>query len=187
MTAVETAPTPVHELLARFVHPTHAVLKHPTIVHAYRGDCTESNERRLRATLGEAAYASLHYDTIACDGRVMVILPRCRAAGAVEAPFGFRTLTAEHHWALTEVDEKSPEVVRARPETVQRVPVEIARELFALPGLEFVDVHEVTYWVHGNGPAKRKKKPAPQDVVYFRFTGGMGVVLTVAASGGRTS
>lgn len=185
MIAVETTPVPVYELLARFVLPAHPLLKSPVIVHNYRGDCTETGDRRLRAMLG-TAYESLHFDTVACDGRAVIYLPRFRAPGAVEVDhwqqptFG---LTAPHHWAMSQVDERSPEVTRARPATVQRVPVEIARDLHALPELEFVDVRDVHFWSHGNGPAKKKKKPAPQDVVYFRFAGGYGVVLPRALGG----
>lgn len=184
MTAVETAPVPVYELLARFVLPAHPLLKSPIIVHNYRGDYTETGDRRLRAMLG-AAYESLHFDTVACDGRAVVYLPRFRAPGAVEIESGHRPtfgLTGPHHWAMSQVDERSPEVTRARPATVQRVPVEIARDLHALPELEFVDVRDVHFTEYGNRPRK-KKKPAPQDVVYFRFAGGYGVVLPRALGG----
>ena len=184
MSAVDSAPAPVHELLARFVLPTHAILKDVIVVENYRGDFTESGDRRLRTMLGEK-YDSLHFDTVACDGRVVIYLPRFKLPGAtairhVHAP---QILTAPHHWALTQVDERSPEVTHASAATIQRVPVEISRDLHALPELEFVDVRDVHFWVHGNGPAKKKKKPAPRDVVYFRFAGGYGVVLARALGG----
>lgn len=172
MTTIET---PVHELLAQFTNPDHPVMKDVLVTDHYRGDCTETGERRLRAMLG-AAYDSLHHDTVACNGRVVLFLPRFKAPGGVDAPHGFHLLTAPHHWALAQVEEKDPEVTRARPATIQRVPLETARQLHVLPGLEFVEVRNVHFWVHGNGPAKRKKQPAPSDVVYFRFTGGYGVV-----------
>lgn len=164
----------VHELVARFVQSSHPVMKDLLVIRSYRGDGTETGERRLRAMMG-AKYDSLHCDTVACNGRVVVVLPRFKAPGAVDAPFSFRLLTAEHHWALSEVDEKSPEVTHARPETVQRVPVEISQELHAFPDFEFVEVRNVNYWESGR-TTKRKKKAAPKDVVYFRFTGGYGVV-----------
>jgi hypothetical protein len=166
---------PIHELLARFTHPEHGILKDVLVMNNYRGDCTETGDRRLRAMLG-AAYDSLHYDTVASNGRVVLFLPRCKAPNAVPAPDGWRMLTAEHHWALSQVDEKHPEVTRASAATIQRVPVEIARQLHDLPELEFVEVPRVYYWLHAGGPAKRKSKPAPDNVVYFRFLGGYGVV-----------
>lgn len=166
---------PVHELLANFTSPGHPTMKDVLIVDHYRGDCTETGERRLRAMLGEA-YDSLHHDTLACTGGVVLILPRFKAPNAVPAPVGFHLLKADHHWALAEVDEKSPEVTRASAATIQRVPVEVARKLHELPDLEFVEVARVHYWESGRGPAKRKSRPAPSNVVYFRFTGGYGVV-----------
>lgn len=172
-TTIEAPAT--HELLARFTNPSHAVMKDVLVTNNYRGDCTETGERRLRAMLG-AAYDSLHHDTVACSGRIVVIMPRFKAPGAVEAPCGFHLLTAPHYWALGEIDEKSPEVSKAKPSTVQRVPIDIAQQLYALPGFEFVEVKNVNFWEHANGPAKRKKRPAPADVVYFRFNGGYGVV-----------
>ena len=184
MIAVEATPATVHELLARFVLPSHAVLRDVIVVENYRGDCTETGDRRLRAMLG-AAYESLHFDTVACDGRVVIYLPRFKAPGAVAIESGHRPtfgLSGPHHWAMAQVDERSPEVSRARPATVQRVPVEIARDLHALPELEFVDVRDVHFTEYGNR-VKKKKKPAPQDVVYFRFAGGYGVVLARALGG----
>lgn len=172
MSTLETLP--VHELLTHFTKPDHEKLKNIVIMRNYRGDATETGERRLRAMLGDK-YDSLHHDTVACNGRVIVVLPRTKAPNAIEEPFGFRLLTAEHWWALAQVDEHSPEVTHARSATITRVPVDIAQQLHILPDLEFVDVKDVHYTEYGN-KVRRKKKPAPQDVVYFRFTGGYGVV-----------
>lgn len=171
------------DILAKFVNPSHPVYKDVLTVDSYRGDCTETGDRRLKAMLGEKAYASLHYDTIACDGRILVIVPRSRLEGAKPAPFGLHTLTAAHHWALSQVDERSPEVVHASSATIQRVPVEVAQKLHALPCIEFVEVRYVHFWEHGNGKTKKKRKPAPQDVVYFRFEGGYGVVAAASEEG----
>ena len=164
------------DILTNFVNRGHPVYKDVLVVDSYRGDCTETGERRLRTMLGDVAYASLHYDTIACDGRILVVIPRCKLDGATPAPLGLRTLTAAHHWAMSLVDERSPEVKHASTATIQRVPVEVAQKLHALPDIEFVDVGYVSFWEHGNGKPKKKRKPAPQDVIYFRFRGGYGVV-----------
>lgn len=185
MSAVATVP--VHELLARFVLPSHPVCKDVFVMFHYRGDGTETGARRMRAILGEA-YETLHCDTVACDGRVVLIIPRFKAPGAVEINNGDipNFFPAPTYWALSQVDERSPEVTHARASTIQRVPVDVARDLHLLPELEFVDVKDVHFVEHGNGPAKKRKKPAPQDVVYFRFAGGYGAVLARALNGGAS-
>jgi hypothetical protein len=169
------------EQLRPFVKPDHHLLKDVLAMWNYRGDGTETGARRMRAIIGEQAFESLYWDTVACSGRVLVVVPRCKAPGTVEAPRGMGLLSAPHWWALTQVEEKHPDVTHARPETIQRVPVEIAQQLHALPDLEFVDVKDVHFWESGRGPSKKRKKAAPQDVVYFRFAFGYGCV---AAAGG---
>lgn len=164
------------ELFGAFVHPNRQPINRILAVQNYRGNATETGARRMRAILGPEAYEHLHWDTLATDGRVALWIPRYRCPDAQEAPPGFRLLTARHHWALSEIDEVSPEVSRASAKDIQRVPIETAQRLYSLPGLEFVRVRYVHFFEYGSGQPKRKREPAPADVVYFRFAGGYGVV-----------
>lgn len=142
---------------------------------AYRGDGTETGDRHLRSLLSEDAYEHHHWDTVACNRGVLVVVPRWKSSperGRIPSP------GAEYWWAMKMVADKEPEAeAKIRPantiETAFVVP-ETQELLAELPGLEYMHISKVSYF----STSKRGKqwKRAPQDAMFFRFAAGYGMV-----------
>ncbi len=160
------------ELLQRFTCPGHEDFRNVLRVWHYRGDLTETGDRRLEEKLGPEAYEDYHWDAMACTGELLVIVPRWK----VEAEKESRGpgLKAEYYWALGEIDRGNLEV-RPCPG-----PIELSEEseslVTLLPGFEWVMAPWVYYFEYSSRKGKvRKVRSAPLDMAYFRFDGGYGL------------
>lgn len=172
-----TIPHPVDiEILKRFTTTERPEFSSVLAVEHYRGDLTQSGDDRMRRAMGEEKYAHFHWDTIACTGGIIVIVPRYKHPEAVEKR-RLGLLPAEYHWCFSQIDQDEdcgPAGARVLSRIVSDSKAKLEKEL---PGLEFIKLVKVNYWHHaGRGPAKRKSQRPPNDVAFFKFTGGVGCV-----------
>lgn len=165
-----------YEVLKRFTNPDRPEFAVVMAVEHYRGDLTQSGDDRLRTEMGEEKYAHYHWDTVACTGGIMVVVPRFKHPIAVAKSRGVG-LPAEYHWCLSQV-EKGEDCGPAGARILSRIVPETKTRLETeLPGFEFIEVVKVNFWHHaGRGSAKRKSQRPPSDVAFFKFTGGVGCV-----------
>ena len=158
------------EVLREFCHPEKAQLKDISVTYTYRGDLTETEARKTRAAIGEEAYAHLHYNTIVSDGQVLLYIPRYSHPLGKKHSF---SPPASWYWTFGEIED-GREVTPATKREIKRVPANIQEKLSGhLEGVEFVKVRHLNIYCDGK---PRKEKP-PQDVLFFRFTGGLGVAI----------
>lgn len=170
------------ELLSKFTKtgdPTHGVVHQ---AWAYRGDCTESGDRRLKSALGEEAYEHHHWDAVACNGGVIVVVPRWKFGPETRNSPG---LPAEYYWAMKAISNPDPEEgagIRActKKEIAAVVP-ETQALLAELPGLEFMHISKVSFYSTGKHGKQWRK--APKDVRFFRFAAGYGCVAIAPEAG----
>lgn len=154
------------------------------LVKNYRGDLTETGEQRLRSALGEEEYSHLHWDTAATNGEVLVIVPRWKSK---EVTGGWHTWLggrAEDRWAMDQMEDPSPDekcgIRPCRKKEIEQVSA-AARELIAeLPGVEYMMVRRVSFY--STSRSGKRWMPAPQDVRYFRFAAGYGLVAIAGES-----
>lgn len=152
-------------------------------VWEYRGDCTESGDQRLRANLGAEAYEHHHWNTVAFNGGVIVIVPRWKhKEGPGESGPGLR---AEYHWAMSAITEENPDeehgVRPSNKKEIAEVVTDTQTLLAQLPGLEYMHIKKLSFF----STAKRGKqwRKAPSDVRFFRFAGGYGAVAIKEGAG----
>jgi len=165
---------PSDELLLKFTDP--AVERFAVIhnVWNYKGDLTETGDQRIRARIGDEAWEHFNWDTVVCNGSLMVVFPKWKHPRGVDRHFGGPS--AQHWWAMGMAAERHSETFEAPPRLVKRIPVAQLELMQALPGLEIVHVPKVYFWRHGK-TKKRCSEPAPKDCAYFRFNGGKGLVV----------
>jgi len=171
------------ELLSRFTKPGtgHAEVYQ---MYNYRGDGTQTGDMRIKAEIGHDAYQHHHWDALACNGGVVVVVPRWKFAES-RATLG-PGLSAEYYWAMASLDDKAYDDPRQgiRPCTKREI-LDVVPETRALldqlPGLEYMFVKFVRY----NSTAKKfpQYKPAPDTVRYFRFAAGYGCVAIRKGAG----
>lgn len=139
----------------------------------YCGDCTENGDRRLKAAMGDEAYEHYHWDTLACNGYILLRIPQYKhPLIAKECRSGPR-FPAQWFWCMSAIVEGGDNVMPAYPAMVASVSIKNQEELAVLPGLEYVRVTEMR--IYSNGKPKREKPPS--DVVFFRFQRGVGCVV----------
>lgn len=165
-----TCPLPEPTLRA-FTVPGHPRYGHVSLNFHHRGDLTQACEDRLRLQLGEDAYAHLHWDTVVCSGDVYLCIPRYRHPEGRDVP-GL-ALSAVYHWCLSHADEDE-DIDPASTRAINRVAKAGREQAESLPGLEWLHMAKIAYWQYSGRTPKRKHKPAPKDVLFFRFTGGVG-------------
>ena len=128
-----------------------------------------------RVLLGEEAYAHLHWDTIATNGRVLLCLRRHKHERAVEKRRDF-SVPADWFWCFDQI-EKDEDVRLALPAEVLQVPEELRASLKILPDLEWLAIRRVNYISHGARGPVAKHRPAPDGIRFFRFAGGLGLSI----------
>ena len=163
------------QLLSKFTKagdPAHGEV-HQT--WAYRGDCSESGDRRLRAALGEEAYEHHHWDAVACNGGVIVVVPHWKFGAEKGRGPGLR---AEYYWAMQAIAAAEPEEgAGIRPCTKKEIAAVVPETqalLAELPGLEFMHISKVSFY--STGKRGKQWRKAPKGVRFFRFAAGYGCV-----------
>lgn len=171
------------ELLGKFTKPGCERLGKVLQNAFYRGDFTETGDRRLRAAMGEEAYEHLHWDAVACNGGVLVVVPRWKFGTEDRNPLG---LDAPYWWAMSAIaGDELEEGAGIRPSTAKEIAevVSETRELLSLlPGLEFMHVAKLSFY-STNKPGKKQWREAPGDVRLFRFAAGYGLVAIREGAG----
>ncbi len=163
------------DLLRKFTAPGSPHFGDVLQVWSYRGDCTESGDRRTREAIGEDAYEHHHYNAEACNGGIVVCVRRWkfREGRATDSGPG---LAAEYWWAMQTAAAPEPEEgagIRIIPPAKCGL-VALTRELLTeLPGLEYVHVSKVSFY-STRKPGHKQWKKAPSDVRFFRFAAGYG-------------
>lgn len=171
--------TAIDVLLARFtVSPINVRkgLERFTTVNVsfhHRGNGTATHERHLKNMLGEDGLTHLYHDTWACNGPVLLWVPRYRKPDAVEVRI---PLEPEHLWALGAIDDRDPEAEKVNVKLLKLLTPAVRDMVRTLPNLEVIDIRKVEVWESGRVTRKVKRR-VPQDAVYFRFEGGCGLAL----------
>ena len=141
----------------------------------YRGDFTETGDRRLRSTMSEEAYENYNWNTVACNGGVIVCVPRWKSSEEQGKSFGLR---APYWWAMSEIAAAEPHpalgIRLATAKEIADVVPETQELLETLPGLEYMRIAKVGFY--STASKGRKFDKAPQDVRFFRFAAGYGCV-----------
>jgi hypothetical protein len=163
-------------LLRQFTREDDETFKNILAVWHYRGDGTQSGDDRLRKAMGDDVFEHYHYDTIATNCSVLLMFPRYRHPSGVEPGFGKARFPAEWFWSFSQIEEN--EDVEIKPSLIKRVPEASLALLKSLPDLEWMKVLRVNFWQHARGKAKRKHRPAPKGVIFFRFRDGLGLVAS---------
>lgn len=165
------------ELLSKFTKPGHKDFGEVMQYWNFRGDLTSSGDRRMRALLGEEAYEHLHWDAVACNGGVLVVVPRWKFSERDSRPGG--SLSAPYWWAMSSIADVDPDphccIRRATEDEIAMVANGTQALLSELPGLEFMHIGSVSYY-STDKPGKKQWRKAPGDVRYFRFAAGYGLV-----------
>jgi len=163
------------ELLSKFTKAGDPRFGKVQCQYNYRGDCTETGDRRLRATMPEEAYANHNWDTVACNGGVIVCVPRWKSSEERSESFG---LAAPYWWAMSEISATELDpllgIRLATPKEIAAVVPETQELLTALPGLEYMHIAKVGFY--STSRKGRKFDKAPQGVRFFRFAAGYGCV-----------
>jgi hypothetical protein len=170
------------ELLEKFTKSGDPRFGKVQSVWAYRGDCTETGDRRQRATMPEEAYEHYHWDTVACNGGVLVCVPRWKSSEEGDESV---VLRAPYWWAMSEIAAAEPDpslgVRLANAKEIADVVPETQALLSALPGLEYMRIAKVGFYTTAR--KGRTFDKAPQDVRFFRFAAGYGCVSIVRREG----
>lgn len=170
------------ELLEKFTKAGDPRFGKVQSVWSYRGDCTETGDRRLRATMPEEAYEHHHWNTVACNGGVLVCVPRWKSSEERGQRVG---LDAPYWWAMSEIAAAEPDpalgVRLATAKEIADVVPETQSLLAALPGLEYMRIAQVGFY--STDRKGRQFDKAPQDVRFFRFAAGYGCVAIAPNAG----
>jgi len=172
-------PIPSDEILRKFCsidpeYTHHESFKNLMLSWNYRGDLTETGDRRLRESMGDEAYEHFHYDLLACNGHILIQIPQYKHPDLTkEASFNRPRFPSPWFWCMADIFDGKDNVMPAYPKMIQCVSPKNQEELSILPGLEFVRITEMRFFSNG----KRKKEPAPMEVIFFRFNRGVGCVV----------
>jgi hypothetical protein len=142
----------------------------------YKGDLTQRGDDQARLRMGEEAYLERDWDTLVCNGRVLLVFSSWKCPFAKEGPVP--RFQAEWYWCFDQMRKKR-DVVPESEKRLSRLAADVRADLQRLPELEFVRVLKVHFWSHGRGKPKAKSMPAPKGLVFFNFAGGgQGVAIT---------
>lgn len=161
-----------YETVINFIKPGHEVLGGILTIWNYRGDGTQRDADRTKLAMGEEAYEHYNWDTAVSNGRVLIVIPRFKHPVGKNPPMGFH-FPAEWFWCFSQI-ELNEDVAPATPEGV---PLELLKSVEALPGIEWKRVLKLNFWSHGRGKPKRKHRPAPDGLAFFKFNGGFGLTI----------
>jgi hypothetical protein len=150
---------------------------------AYRGDCTETGDRRIRAAIGDEAYEHHHWDATAFNGGVIVVVPRWKFK---EVRSGSSPgLPAEYYWAMKAISDPNPDEGHGvRPCTKKEIAAVVPETqalLAELPGLEYMHIKKLSFF--STGKRGKQWRKAPKDARFFRFAAGYGCVSIKEAPG----
>jgi hypothetical protein len=143
----------------RFVVKGHPQLHEPVKIWNYRSE-------RL-----------CNWNTLATDGRVLLMVHAWEAPGASELP-SFSWPEVTWAWALSELCETPREQLPAAPVGDWRwVHPGSEPALRELPGLELVRVRSVMVNCSTNAGTTREKRAVAPGAAFFRWAGGVGLVI----------
>lgn len=119
-----------------------------------------------------------HWDTIVSDGDVLLDIRRFKHPEGVEPKFGTR-FKSEWFWGFSHI-ERNENIEPAKRRLIERVPQEIREKIAADPDLssvEWLRIKHLNLMSCGSRGTKAIRKPAPKDVLFFRFDGGLGMAV----------
>lgn len=150
-------------------HLRHKDYGKPFLIWRLNGsDGTETCARRMKANIGEEAYAAFHYCLCALDGAIFVAAMRCKPPGMERGHVG---IPAEKFWVMESVEERTAQeydVETPVPEAGKHAVVEVLGR--RIQDGYIAKIHTL--------PNPRFCGPACDDgPVYFRFDGGVGMVM----------
>ncbi len=178
-TALLTVVCPVDDsILQQFLKPDHEVMKSFLTLWNLRGNLTQTESDHTRRLIGDEKYEHYNWDTVACNGRVLVLIPRYKHPHGEKPKFGTFTPPAEWFWCFEQI-EVGEDIAPASPADIARVPEELREKAAILPGLEWITVQQVNSIEYGNGKPKHKHRPPPDGIMFFRFNGGVGLTVAV--------
>jgi hypothetical protein len=120
-----------------------------------------------------------HWDSMACDGLVIINVRGLKHPQGVEPGFGCRFIKAEWCWCWSQI-ERDEDVEPAKQKQIDLVPEKIRKALSADPAiknLQWIRIKRINFICHSSRTGvKCKHRPALTDVMFFRFDGGLGLV-----------
>lgn len=162
----------LHEFCARTIINGADYTK-PLAVWNYRGDLTQSGENRLKATMSPEEYEHKDWDTLATDGRIIVLVARAKLVSSEKTSLRmpgdiYRTLIDVHERRshLWEKEAPMPQEDVGVDEYMvlgRRVARCYVDRIRLLPSARFCGMTLVS-----------------SDPLYFRFDGGAGCVMPLA-------
>jgi hypothetical protein len=162
------------ELLTSFCQHGHPLYGGILTAYSYKGDLTQSGDERARRAMGDEAFVHRDWNTLVCNGRILIDIESYKHPKGVEGSIRFPT---QWFWCLSQV-RANQDCTPATADQISRVEVDLQEDLKRLPKLEYVSVLGVNSWSYGRGKPKRKRQQPPNGIVFFRFTGGAGLVIT---------
>jgi len=147
---------------------------------------TRREEELLRSAVSAEEFEQRQWATVACNGSVMLLIENWKHPEGKEPPLGF-SFPARWFWCLDQI--KLGQSVGPLPAVELERVHELTRSMMDmnLPGLKWHAVHRVHFMSHGRGKPKAKTEPPPDDVLFFTFEGGNGVVAVEPKKKGGAS
>lgn len=175
------------ELLRKFTDPDHPVFKNVVACWSCNGDGTQSGDDRDLRLMGAERFAHRDWDTTAFGKNILVQIPNQKHPAAVELPRGGGPAPAKYLWCIDSAREGAEGTRAPKSSELKRIPVDALKLAELLPNLEWVAVDFVIINCHGNRGSRKKREKMPDSVLYFRFTGGSGMVILTPKSEGAAS
>lgn len=118
------------------------------------------------------------WHTIAANGQVLITLRYVKHPEGAQPAFGVH-FPAEWYWCFTHI-ERNECIEPAKRSLIERVPAEVRAAIASDPDLglvEWVRIKRLNYTSYGSRGVRAMHKPAPADVLFFRFNGGLGLAV----------
>lgn len=147
---------------------------------------SRDEENRLIESIGREAYEAQNWDTAVCDGSVMLCLPGWKHPEGKELSFGV-SFPTRWFWCFNQITQQR-DVIPLPEASLLRVCDSTRDRLAAvLPDVRWWQIQRVNFFTSSRGVQKAQSEPPPDNVIFFSFTGGCGVVAVapITTGGGR--
>lgn len=137
---------------------------------------SRAEEARLIESIGREAYEAQNWDTAVCNGSVMLCLPGWKHPEGKEPGIGF-SFPARWFWCFNQITQQR-DIIPLSEASLLRVCDSTRDRLAAvLPDLRWWQIQRVNFFTSSSrGVQKAQSEPPPDNVIFFSFTGGCGVV-----------
>lgn len=123
---------------------------------------------------------SNHWDSIACNGQVLINFRRFQHPEGIEPKFGCCFIKSEWCWCWSQI-ERNEDVEPAKQKQINLVSEKIRKALCAdaaIKNLQWIRIKKINFVCHSTRTGvKCKHKPALKDVMFFSFDGGLGLAV----------